>query len=72
MLEVSFDSLPVVIRADLISARDQEWHNDFTYAAAAEACGQAIDAPEIMLHGAILLSPSTCEIGAIGGYAARI
>lgn len=64
--------LPVVIKDDLIAAGDHVGWNDLTYVAAAEACGQAIDVPVIMLYASLLLSPSTNEIGAIGDHAARI
>lgn len=64
--------LPVVIKDDLIAAGDHEGWNDLTYAAAAEACGQAIDVPVITLYASVLSSPRTNEIGAIGDHAARI
>jgi len=41
-----------------------------TYAAAAVACGQAIEVPEITLYCTFLLSPLTSEIGSIGDHAA--
>ena len=41
--------LPVVMRDDLMAAGDHVGWKDLTYAAAAEACGQAIDVPEIIL-----------------------
>lgn len=41
--------LPVVMRADLMAAGDHVGWNVFTYTAAAVACGQDIDVPEIIL-----------------------
>jgi len=40
----------------MIIAGDQSRWNDLTYAAAPLVCGHAMDVPEMMLYGAILLS----------------
>ena len=48
--------IPVVIRADLMAAGDHVGLNDLTYTAAAVACGQDMDVPEMILYGTILLS----------------
>ena len=67
-----FHTLPVVISDDLIAAGDHEGWNDLTYAAAAVACGQAIDVPESILNVSTLSSPSIPEIEATGDHAASI
>lgn len=64
--------LPVVMRADLIAAGDQSGWNDLTYAAAAAAWGQAMDVPERMLNGTILLSPGSPVTDASSEYAANM
>ena len=56
----------------MIAAGDHEGSNDLTYAAAAAACGQAIDVPESILNVTTLSSPSIPETGAIGDHAASI
>ena len=64
--------LPVVMRADLIAAGDQEGKKDLIYAATAVACGQDIEVPDLMLYNTLLLSPFIPERGAAGDHAARI
>ena len=64
--------IPVVMRADLIAAGDQVGWNDLTYAAAAEACGQAIDVPESILYVVFLTSSSKPETEMDPGHAAKI
>jgi len=58
--------LPVVIRAERIAAGDHVGWNAFTYAAAPETCGHAIEVPEMILKLNVLLSPSISEGGETG------
>lgn len=60
------------MRADLIAAGDHVGWNVLTYTAAAVACGQDIDVPEIILYIVFLESITPVETGAMGGHAARI
>ena len=55
-----------------MAAGDHVGWNDLTYAAAAEACGQDIDVPEIILYATDLLSPSKPVTEAIGDHAAKM
>ena len=64
--------LPVVIRDDLTAAGDHVGWNDLTYAAAAEACGQDIDVPEIILYADTLLSNERPESEPTGDHAAKM
>ena len=60
------------MRDDLIAAGDHAGWNDLTYAAAAEACGQDIDVPEIILYVDSLLSNEVPETEATGDHAAKM
>lgn len=71
-LSVLLFVLPVVMRADLMAAGDHVGWNVFTYTAAAVACGQDIDVPEIILYSVFLESLTPLDTVAIGDHAARI
>jgi len=60
------------MRADMIIAGDQSRWKDLTYAAAPLACGHAMDVPELILYGTLLLSSGSSEGGASIDHAAMM
>lgn len=64
-------TIPVVIRDDLMVAGDQSGWKLLTYAATPAAWGQAMEVPDMILYFTCLLS-SNSEMEASGEYAARI
>lgn len=64
--------LPVVIRAERITAGDHVGWKDLMYPAAPETCGQDIDVPDTILNSNVLFSPKISEIGECRGQLAII